>query len=51
MKGEIWFIRHRLKFGGSKINAPFPNAIVIFGPKHTGQQYKAIDRHGNFISA
>lgn len=49
MKGEIWFIRHRLRFGGSKVNAPFPSAIVIFGPQVSGQTYRAIDRHGNFI--
>lgn len=30
MRGEIRFIKGRLKFGGSKINAPFPNAVVIF---------------------
>lgn len=30
MKGEIRFIRGRLRFGGSKWNAPFPSAIVIF---------------------
>ncbi len=30
MKGEIRFIRGRLKFGGAKYNAPFPSAIVIF---------------------
>ncbi|HWR31370.1 MAG TPA: DNA N-6-adenine-methyltransferase [Negativicutes bacterium] len=30
MKGEIRFLRGRLKFGGSKNNAPFPNAIVVF---------------------
>jgi phage N-6-adenine-methyltransferase len=30
MKGEIRFIRGRLKFGGSKNSAPFPSAIVIF---------------------
>lgn len=30
MKGEIEFIRGRLKFGGSKWNAPFPSALVIF---------------------
>lgn len=24
------FIRGRLKFGGSKINAPFPSAVVVF---------------------
>lgn len=29
-KGEVRFIRGRLKFGGAKFNAPFPNAVVIF---------------------
>lgn len=29
-KSEIRFIRGRLRFGGSKINAPFPNMVVIF---------------------
>ena len=23
----------RLEFGGSKVNAPFPSAVVVFGPK------------------
>lgn len=30
MKGEIRFIRGRLKFGDCKHNAPFPCAVVIF---------------------
>jgi phage N-6-adenine-methyltransferase len=30
MKGDIEFIRGRLKFGGSKTNAPFPSAVVVF---------------------
>jgi len=30
MKGEIRFIRGRLRFGGSNNSAPFPSAIVIF---------------------
>lgn len=30
MKGEVRFIRGRLKFGDAKHNAPFPSAIVIF---------------------
>lgn len=30
MKGEIRFIRGRLKFGGHKNSAPFPNAVVVF---------------------
>jgi len=29
LKGEIRFIRGRLKFGGSKNSAPFPSAVVI----------------------
>lgn len=32
MKGEIRFIKGRLKFGGSKNSAPFPSAIVVFNP-------------------
>jgi len=31
-KGEVRFIRGRVKFVGSKWNAPFPSAIVIFTP-------------------
>ena len=30
-KGDIEFIRGRLKFGGSKNSAPFPSMIVVFG--------------------
>lgn len=33
MKGEIRFIKGRLKFGGQKNSAPFPSAIVIFRGK------------------
>jgi len=32
MKGEIRFIRGRLKFGDARENAPFPSAVVIFKP-------------------
>ena len=32
MKGEIEFIRGRLKFGDAKNSAPFPSAIVVFQP-------------------
>ena len=32
MKGEITFLRGRLKFGGHKDCAPFPSAIVVFKP-------------------
>ena len=30
MKGEVIFLRGRLKFGGHKNSAPFPSAIIIF---------------------
>lgn len=33
MKGEIRFIRGRLKFGNSKNSAPFPSVVVIFKPQ------------------
>ncbi len=32
-KGEVRFIKGRLKFGESKNNAPFPSAVVIFRGK------------------
>jgi site-specific DNA-methyltransferase (adenine-specific) len=35
MKGQIIFIKGRLKFGGHKNSAPFPSAIVIFNEIHT----------------
>jgi phage N-6-adenine-methyltransferase len=31
LKGEITFVRGRLKFNEVKWNAPFPNMVVIFG--------------------
>lgn len=31
-KGEVRFLRGRLKFGASKNSAPFPSAIVVFRP-------------------
>ena len=34
LKGDIEFIRGRLKFGNSKNSAPFPSAIVIFGKEN-----------------
>lgn len=33
MKGEITFIRGRLKFGGHENSAPFPSAVVVFQQK------------------
>lgn len=35
MKGEIEFLRGRLKFGTATQPAPFPSAIVIFDKKET----------------
>lgn len=32
MKGEIEFIKGRLKFGDAKNAAPFPSAVVVFRP-------------------
>ena len=32
MKGEVRFLRGRLKFGGATNSAPFPSAVVIFRP-------------------
>jgi phage N-6-adenine-methyltransferase len=32
MKGEVRFIKGRLKFGQAKSSAPFPSALVIFRP-------------------
>lgn len=34
MKGEIRFIKGRLRFGDAKNSAPFPSAIVIFQSQH-----------------
>jgi site-specific DNA-methyltransferase (adenine-specific) len=36
MKGDIEFIRGRLKFGGQKNSAPFPSAIIVF-KEHVGR--------------
>lgn len=36
-KSEIRFIRGRLKFGGSKWNAPFPCMVVIYKSKNGGK--------------
>lgn len=32
-RGEVRFVRGRLKFGGHKNSAPFPSAVVIFKPE------------------
>ncbi len=33
IKGDIEFLRGRLKFGNAKNSAPFPSAVVVFKPK------------------
>jgi len=33
VRGEVHFVRGRLKFGGSANSAPFPSAVVVFRPK------------------
>jgi phage N-6-adenine-methyltransferase len=33
MKGEVRFVRGRIRFSGSSDNAPFPSAVVVFRPK------------------
>ena len=37
-KGEIRFIRGRLKFGKATSNAPFPSAVVIFKNKFAKEE-------------
>ena len=39
-RGDVKFIRGRLKFGNSKNSAPFPSAIVVFGGKNEPSQAK-----------
>jgi phage N-6-adenine-methyltransferase len=38
MRGEIRFLRGRLKFGHSDNSAPFPSAVVVFRPPKSGQR-------------
>lgn len=33
-KGEVTFVKGRLKFGRSKNSAPFPSALVVFKPQN-----------------
>lgn len=40
-KGEVRFIRGRLRFGAASTSAPFPSAIVIFrAPQTTGTRWQ-----------
>ena len=34
MKGSIFFVRGRLRFGDARNSAPFPSAVVVFEPPH-----------------
>lgn len=38
-KGTIYFIKGRLKFGGSKRGAPFPSVIVVFDMNKKPETY------------
>ena len=39
MKGAIYFIRGRLKFGNAKNSAPFPSALVVFNGSYKDLQF------------
>lgn len=41
-KGEVHFVKGRLKFGGSKNSAPFPSAVVVFRPRVTDSQIPVV---------
>jgi phage N-6-adenine-methyltransferase len=43
-KGEIRFVRGRLKFGDNGKDAPFPSAIVIFHQRGNSDRIDAIER-------
>lgn len=49
MKGQIRFVKGRLKFGDSDNSAPFPSAIVIFGGKKIPHIIIATDKQGKWI--
>ena len=43
-KGDIKFLRGRLKFGAAKNSAPFPSALVVFTPfKNWEKELEAVD--------
>lgn len=39
MKGSIYFIKGRLKFGEAKNSAPFPSALVVFNGSYKDLQF------------
>lgn len=40
VKGEIHFVKGRLKFGNAENSAPFPSAVVVFRPQVIDAFYK-----------
>ncbi len=44
MKGEIRLVKGRLKFGGSKISAPFPSAVIVFRKGGRARKLTAMER-------
>lgn len=50
---KIFFIKGRLKFGGSQNSAPFPSIVVVFskwkGGKMLSQEFATMDNKGNEI--
>lgn len=48
---EIRFIRGRVRFSGSPINAPFPSAVVVFRPiRSSAPVITAMDRYLDEVS-
>ena len=41
---EVYFVKGRLKFGGSLNSAPFPSAVVVFEKSIRSQLFGAINR-------
>lgn len=49
-KGEVTFIKGRLKFGGSKNSAPFPSMIVVFSPAKPSSNEHRLSQCENILS-
>ena len=45
-KGEIVFVRGRLKFGGQKNSAPFPSAVITLKPQNADLNHGEDTKHG-----
>lgn len=43
MKGEVTFIRGRLRFGGSANSAPFPSAVCVFDKRCKNKPYEVMN--------